>query len=66
LWCKLFAILLYIPMIHVMYADAGEEPMETDDVGNTEENTPQAEEIVHDDGVFTVRIGPSSTNQVSR
>lgn len=31
-----------------------------DEAAAAEETTPQSEEIVHDDGVFTVRIGPSS------
>ena len=46
---------------------AAGEPMEVDNsesVTASEETTPeqqQTEEIVHDDGVFTVRIGPSSS-----
>ena len=47
---------------------AAGEPMEVDNsepVTANEETTPeqkqQTEEIVHDEGVFTVRIGPSSS-----
>ena len=40
-----------------------DEPMETDEA---EKSSATEEEIVHDDGVFTLKIGPSSAHNMGR